>query len=578
MQMIFAISLRETTAESRPADDVAAINRGVVRGTPSGRHPFKETKDMLRKLERSRIAVTTKRWKVWVTMSILFLGAACGSESGDGPEQRPDSLAQNVVRFDAVLRPVREGGQDVTAVVVSYELTGELSIAETFSLRSPIVYAGRTGMADSVSDPVVHDEDGAVGLTVEDDPADPGGFPFYRHWRADRPVNSPVTVSYRVSPAKNRSRGPQFDFYVHDGGFSTGGMALFVLPEDLGEATWRVQWDLSDLSPGSIAASTHGDGDFEVEGEADRLIQAYYMVGPIGRFDSPDKELSFHAYWLGNPPFDAAKEMAWVSEAYAYLRDFFQDDETSSYRVFVRALEGSGGGTALFNSFMMAVTPGDTDASAESPRGTMFHEMGHVFVGGLETEDNRGVPWFAEGLNVHYTRLLLLRSGLAPVSNYLDSINSTARAYYSNPYRNKSAAALDDLGFSTGVGQGSAQNVPYTRGSLYFAVVDYRIRSASDGMRTLDDVILPLFERRRNGDELTQEMLVDALVEELGPSARDEFESIIVNGDFVVPDRKAFGPCFDRRPTVFSLDDGQEFDGYEWFRIESIPDEECRKY
>ena len=302
------------------------------------------------------------------------------------------------------------------------------------------------------------------------------------------------------------------------------------------------------------------------------------MVGPIGRFDSPDEALSFHAYWLGQTPFDAAREMAWVSEAYGYLRDFFQDDETPSYRVFVRALQGSGGGTALFNSFMLAVEPGDADPLAQSSRGTMFHEMGHMFVGNLSTEDDRGVPWYAEGLNVHYTRLLLLRSGLAPLDDYLESINSTAQRYFSNPYRNASADELDRLGFSTGVGEGSAQNVPYTRGSLYFADVDYRIRSAAAGMRTLDDVILPLLEQRRNGDPMTREMLVDALVQELGPSARDRFESIIVNGELVVPEPGAFGPCFDRRPAMFSIDDGTEFDGFEWFRIESIPDRECRKF
>lgn len=515
---------------------------------------------------------------VWVAVWFLLLCVACGQESRNDAEHSSASPAQDATRFEALLKPIREGGWDITAVKVSYELTGDISTTENFSLSSPIVYAGRTGMADSISDLVVRDAAGPVGLTVENDPADPGGFPFYRHWRADRAVSPPLTVEYRASPAKHRSRGPQFDFYAHDGGFSTGGMALFVLPEDLGEASWSVRWDLSDLADGSIAASTHGDGDFEIQGESDRLIQAYYMVGPIGHFDSPDEKLSFHAYWLGKTPFDAASEMAWVSDAYAYLKDFFDDDETPSYRVFIRALQGSGGGTALNNSFMLAVQPGDADASAESPRGTMFHEMGHMFVGGLSTDDDRGVPWFAEGLNVYYTRLLQLRSGLAPVESYLDSINSTARGYYSNPYRNKSAAELDDLGFSTGVGQGSAQNVPYTRGSLYFAVVDYRIRTASNGMHTLDDIILPLFEGRRDGEELTQEMLVEALVDELGPSARDEFESIIINGDLVVPDPDAFGPCFDRRPTVFALDDGQEFDGYEWHRIETLPDEECREY
>ena len=536
----------------------------------------------MRRTERSKTEATTSRWTIWAAVSVLLACAACDSKPHDVAEQPSEFSDQGFTRFEVVLKPVRERGTDVTAVEVRYELTGDILSGETLSLRSPIVYAGRTDMADSVAELVIHDGAGVVGLAVQDDPEHPGGFPYFRHWRSDRPVTSPVMVSYRVSPAKTRSPGPQFDFYAHDGGFSTGGMALFVLPEDrrlVGDAAWNVSWDLSDLAPGSISASTHGDGDFEVQGEAERLINAYYMVGPIGRFHSPDEKLSFHAYWLGQTVFDVPREMAWVSEAYGYLRDFFQDDETPSYRVFVRALQGSGGGTALHNSFMLAVDPGDPDSSAESPRGTIFHEMGHMFVGNLlSTENPRGSTWFAEGLNVYYTRLLLLRSGLAPVSNYLESINSTSRRYYSNPYRNESAAELDRLGFSTGVGEGSAQNVPYTRGSLYFASVDAKIRLASNGAHTLDDVILPLFELRRNDEPLTEDRLVDALIQEIGFSARDEFESIIVNGDVVVPDPGAFGPCFDRSPAVFTLDDGSELEGYEWFRIESVPDEECRKY
>lgn len=502
---------------------------------------------------------------------------ACEREPAGAPETTPEAAAADVSRVAAVLTPVRANSGSVTAVDVSYDVTGTVPNADNFSVQAPIVYAGRTDMADSVTGIAVRDAEGAVPLTVEDDPDDPSGFPYFRHWRAARPVAPPVTVSYRVDPQEDPTPGPQFDFYSHDGGFSAAGMALFVLPEEIGTVAWQARWSLGQLVDGAFAASTYGDGDFEVEGDTESVLQAYYMVGPLGRYDAPDDGSSFHGYWLGQPKFEAANELAWVADAYAYLRDFFQDEETSSYRVFLRALAGTRGGTALGNSFMLAVEPGDADPDVQSPRGTMFHEMGHMFVGNLEGEEIGGSPWFAEGLNVYYTRLLMLRSGLAPVSDYVESINSTARNYYSNKYRSESAAELDRLGFSTGVGTGSAQNVPYTRGSLYFATVDSRIRAASDGTRNLDHVILPLFERRRNGEALTPDALVEALVDELGPSARVEFEAIIIDGELVVPPSNAFGPCLERRPAVFELDDGAEFDGYEWVRVDSVADAECRE-
>ncbi len=145
------------------------------------------------------------------------------------------------------------------------------------------------------------------------------------------------------------------------------------------------------------------------------------------------------------------------------------------------------------------------------------------------------------------------------------------------PYRNESAESIARLGFSTGVGAGSAQNVPYLRGSLYFADVDAQIRRASGGQRKLDDVILALFEQRRQGEALTADNLVDALVDEIGPAARDQFEAVILRGETFVPEPGAFGPGFLRRERKLKVN-GQEVVGYEWVRDPSVPDARCREW
>ncbi|MFB3828126.1 MAG: hypothetical protein ACE15B_15255 [Bryobacteraceae bacterium] len=486
------------------------------------------------------------------------------------------------IKLEWTLRPEREAGPEVKAVAVRMEMTGAPQPGDKpFSLCSPIVYASRGGMADHVKNLEVKDSSGAVPLVVEDDPVNKGGFPYYRHWRATRPVSPPVVVTYRMGPNTGAPiPGPQFDYYAHGGGISAGGMALFVLPENVGPAISRVRWDLSDLAPGSIAASTYGEGEIELQKPPAQLAQAYYMAGPLGSYVPPGAPSGFRAYWLGQPNFEPRKEMAWAHQAYEYLRKFYRDSTTPVYRVFVRALPGAQrvmGGTALQNSFMVAVPAGAADPSAAAPRNTLAHEMGHMWVGGLTGRTQGGVTWFAEGLNVYYTRLLMLRAGLAGVDDYEKDINASARGYFTNPYRNESAESLDRLGFSTGIGAGSAQNVPYMRGSLYFSDVDAKIRAASGGRRKLDDVMLPLFDRRRKGEPLTKEDLIQALVKEIGPAARSEFEAVIVRGETIVPVSEAFGPCFERRPAKYEVQ-GKEVAGVEWVRVTAVPDDRCREW
>lgn len=485
----------------------------------------------------------------------------------------------SVPAIDVTLAPQRESGAEVTRVAVRMEIRGASMPALSLSL--PITYAGRTGMADRADNLVLEDPAGAVPLKVENDPADPGGFPFFRHWRAQRAVTAPAVVTYRVRPVPGDAiPGPQFDFYAHGGGISSGGMALFAVPESVGPAAIHVHWDLSGLAAGSIAASTYGEGDFDFTGPASQLMQAYYMAGPAGSYAPPGAAANFHVYWLGETPFDARKEAAWAYQSYEYLRKMYRDSGKSSYRVFIRALAAKAprlGGTALQNSFMLAVPAGAGDPRATAPRNTLTHEMGHMFVGGLRGGGVGGTTWFNEGLNVYYTRLALLRSGLAPVSDYASDINSNARGYFPNPYRNESAESLARLGFSAGIGAGSPQNIPYLRGSMYFADVDARIREASGGRRKLDDVIMALFERRKNGEQIDPDALVEALVKELGPSARAQFESVIVRGETIVPESGAFGPCFERRPTKFDVQ-GKQVDGFEWVRVAAIPDERCREW
>jgi predicted metalloprotease with PDZ domain len=172
--------------------------------------------------------------------------------------------------------------------------------------------------------------------------------------------------------------------------------------------------------------------------------------------------------------------------------------------------------------------------------------------------------WFSEGLNTYYTRLLPMRGGFDSVAAYARHVNDDFRAYYTSPARNLSADSIVTIGFN----DEGVRHIPYLRGSFYFADLDSKIRAASHGRRTLDSLVIELFRRRARGERFDHAAWIAAVTREIGPSAKDEFERVILRGETIVPPSDAFGPCFARRESPAS--------GYEWVRVESIPDVRCR--
>ena len=207
----------------------------------------------------------------WISQRWLLAGAASALAFG----------AQAAPRLETVLKPVRDGGAEVVAI----EVRSVLTQGEGLVLSAPVTYAGVRGVADRVQDLTVTDAQGVVPLASADDPAAPGGFPYFRHWTAQRAVTYPVKISYRsaVQPA-GAPQGPPFGIRPSAGGVSGAGAGFLVLPEKFGEAELKLRWDLSGLAKGSTAVASFGDGDVTLTGSPEKLRQAWYMAGPMGRY------------------------------------------------------------------------------------------------------------------------------------------------------------------------------------------------------------------------------------------------------------------------------------------------------
>lgn len=456
---------------------------------------------------------------------------------GDASADHPD--------LDILLRVIKDTAGSITHVEVELEmLSADRKQEDPFTLRAPVIFAGVEGIADRVGDLRVTDSKGPVVLEQMEDQADAGGFIYWRKWKATRPTAGPITVQYRCSLPEPLPRlGPPFDLRVNGGGISGAGYGFLALPEEPGVFDLRLRWDLKNMEPGSIGITSLCEGDFQTAGPIEQVFSSYFMAGRLGRFPEKGNVNGFSSAWVGEPPFDAKEMMEWSAKAYAALKRFFRDTSPRRYRFFMRIGPDNNnvGGAGLYNSFMLFV-PVEPELT-QGARGTIAHEMTHNWVGHIEGSPG-ATFWFSEGLVVHYTRLLMFRAGLFSPDEFLEDANDTVVRYLTNPLRNLPNDSIEEHFWQ----DRNAQVVPYDRGSLYFAHVDAKIRTASNGKRSLDDVTLEMFDRRKNGETLTREMWLELLEKELGPSAIEEFESVIIRGEDFVPDSDAFGPLFKRIP------------------------------
>ena len=193
----------------------------------------------------------------------------------------------------------------------------------------------------------------------------------------------------------------------------------------------------------------------------------------------------------------------------------------------------AGGGVALTRSFLVTYGQATDPADLKS---TLSHEMIHTWT----QWDGRG-QWYGEGIAVYYQGLLPYRAGLITADDYLADINDTARRYYSNLLND----TPDDQIAPRFWEDSRIRVLPYDRGGLYFAVVNGKIRRASQGARSLDDLILEMNRRRRAGEPVDEAAWVALLTAELGEDGQ-ALHAAMKAGELMLPEPGDYGPCFTR--------------------------------
>lgn len=402
-----------------------------------------------------------------------------------------------------------------------------MTLTEVDAPAGPLLTLGTAtpgaGRPQPVVDVSATDASGAVPLTS-------GGRPG--QWSVGRAVKGDLTVKYRL-PLENVppvAGGPPINVRIDGDGISGQTSGLIMAAKIAKPYRIQVRWDLSAMGPGATAVSSFGDGDFDLpKGPLSRLDHTIFMAGHMKR----ENHGAFSAVWTGEPPFDPRPAMAWTAKLHKWMSTYFRDKEEPPYRVILRFNPmNAGGGAAYPHSFLATYGKGVTGENLKSILG---HEMTHTW-----TANELG-KWYSEGNAVYYQALLAWRAGLTTPDGYLQDLNETASRYYTNPMKDvPESEVVPRFWEDTRI-----RVLPYDRGAMYFAVLNGKIVRASQGKRSIDDLIQAMVVRDKTNAPITEEIWLDMLRKEIGEDGPAVHKSMLAGG-LMLPESGDFGNCFRR--------------------------------
>jgi predicted metalloprotease with PDZ domain len=387
------------------------------------------------------------------------------------------------------------------------------------------------------------DELGPVPLVTSVAESDDGEH--LRCWSVGRSTVGPVEVSYLAEPvdAQPRPATPPLELRREGAGLSGALKCFLVLPPGPEDLTFELRWNIparrDDFQDSWMAVTSLGEGDGRdgaLAGTGLELLgDTYVMCGDLAEHHHRDGQLS--TWWLTSPGIDVEAFSARLGRTYQVMSEAF-DAPAHPYRVFLRTHPHRGvNASAHPASFVMDVNPDDSPDEA-SLYETIAHELVHEWLrlDGPAEE----VTWFVEGAADYYSLVLPLREGMLDDEAFLRAVNLSARECYANPRRNLTIREAQQKFFSDFL----AHRLPYVRGMFYLADLDERLRRATSGHQSVDDVVRDVLRRRRAGKRVGIQEWCARVQEQLPDAELPILDSLVLTGSGV-PGKDCFGPRFE---------------------------------
>ncbi|MGH7752601.1 MAG: hypothetical protein ACREN5_07275, partial [Gemmatimonadales bacterium] len=317
--------------------------------------------------------------------------------------------------------------------------------------------------------------------------------------------------------------GPRTFMYL-DGWTLTPAHVTFRLP-----AGWRIATGLVPTTDSTVYWAPSYDILNDSPALVGRFVTYPFTAGGVPHRAAVD---------LGGarPSFDEARFVEMLRRICETAIGIFG---SAPYKDYTFLYAGAGGGLEHLNSTTIGF---DTAAMRRDPlalKGVTAHEFLHTWnvkrirpleLGPFDYE--RPVRtlnlWLSEGVTDYYTNVILVRSGLDSVGEFIDDLERSLARHHANPARltvSPERASWTVWDPAT-VNRGGRISY-YLQGQLLGLLLDLTIRDSTDNAKSLDDVMRHLFDRYAGERGFTSQELLNAFLTVAGLNLHDFWQKYV---------------------------------------------------
>jgi predicted metalloprotease with PDZ domain len=275
-------------------------------------------------------------------------------------------------------------------------------------------------------------------------------------------------------------------------------------------ASWKVATGLTPPAP--LSATPRGGQGVRsfTAANAAALMESPILAGHVREWRFVERRVPHRIVYWPLPDAAAFDTLAFVSGIQRLVRETFSLFGRAPYREYTfQFQDGAYGGLEHPNSVSLGARSVDLARDPNAVIEETAHEFIHTWnLMAIRPAEYRDIDfrtqppvsslWFSEGLTIFYADLLLRRAGIA-----VDDSTRTAHLerllsrYVANPaYVRFSAESISRVEYNSEPGAlGNYTAGTHLHGEVLGTMLDFIVRDATQGRRSMDDVMRLLFDR-----------------------------------------------------------------------------------
>ncbi|NTU78187.1 MAG: M61 family metallopeptidase, partial [Chloroflexales bacterium] len=338
-------------------------------------------------------------------------------------------------------------------------------------------------------------------------------------WRVETAGATKLTARYQVYANDLTVRTSHLD---GSHGYFNGATVFMYAPGRTAEqmrliietpAGWQVSSGLTPLRGDAVVAEPRPERHLFTVVDYDELIDCPVECGAQRLLSFTVDGITHQIAIWGRGNEDEARLVADTRRIVEAQRDFFGGLPYSHYSFILHLTDGKGGGLEHRNSVTNQIDRWSfrPERSYERYLSLTSHELFHVWnvkrlrpapLGpfNYRAENYTRLLWLMEGATSYYDELLLVRAGLMRPERFFEILADEIVKLQSQPGRH--LQSVEQSSFDAWIKlyrpdeySANSSISYYLKGSLVCMLLDMKIRAATGGARSLDDVMRLLFAR-----------------------------------------------------------------------------------